>query len=247
MPRSFALVGLCAAVATLSVCATPDVVSASAAPQQASQTAPPGASAAPLPAPNTTFRRFSLRESLRKETLTKHSSEGFSRVTESQSVAKGKTTLEFELPRESVGEVNPATELSVQVGSGVRWVGKLGDDPKFAASRPETKIDIFWEGQNTGSRIRRGSVTVKWEKDVVRVKFEREAGNSSTAAAETAINSVSGSGDKVDGEVAVWLRLGGAVARANVPFQATVKRRTAGNDTVYGEAVTADVKGEFKP
>jgi hypothetical protein len=213
MPRSFALVGLCVAVATLSLCATPDVVSASAAPQQTSQTAPPGASADPLPAPNTTFRRFSLRESLRKETLTKHSSAGFSSVTESQSVSKGKTTLEFELPRESVGAVSAETELSVQVGSGVRWAGKLGDDPKFAPGRPEAKIDIFWEGQNTGSRIRRGTATVKWEKDVVRVRFEREAGNS----------------------------------RANVPFQATVKRRTAGNDTVYGEAVTADVKGEFKP
>jgi|GEM_PF-2863073 hypothetical protein len=177
------------------------------------------------------FRKASLRESLRKETLTTSRSSGFSHVTESQSVSKGKTTVEVEIALPTGGEA-PSAETAVGVAaSAFRWEGKLGDDPKFAP------------GQAPGSRIKYGSATVRWSADRAMLKVEQETDEANAAVAGGATKGMNG---KFEGDVTLAARFGAAVARTQVPYRAEAKRRVAGSEERYGEVVTVDVKGEGK-
>lgn len=177
--------------------------------------------------------KFSVSESIRHESLTVRDFNS----SETRSVTVGKMTFHAEVPMQIDGNLDPSTPVTVKVGD-FSFTGTLKDDVKYQVGRNQARLSQREGAPGSAIRTVNGTVNLKWSKDKLTVDVESKSG----LAAGKYVENVEG---EQKGEVAALIELGGQKIEANVPFAAKIRRKTAGNESQFGQVVTIDLKGKL--
>jgi hypothetical protein len=177
--------------------------------------------------------KFSVSESVRHESLTVRD---FNR-SETRSVTVGKMTFHAEVPMQIDANLDPATPVTIKVGD-FNFTGTLKEDVKYQPGRNQARLSQREDTPGSTIRSINGTVNLKWTKDKLTVDVESKSG----LAAGKYVENVAG---EQKGEVAALIEIGGQKVEANVPFAAKIRRKTAGDESQFGQVVTIDLKGKL--
>lgn len=188
--------------------------------------------------------KVGFSESLRKESLTTHESSGFSSSTESRSVSVSKWNMKIEVPlsKADYDSIGPTTEFALKFGA-FSMNGTLDDDTAYRAGDKKAQITVRVKNESSNSYTTLAAAKLQWTADKLTVNVESKANWASPLVASDFTGSLKGG---IEGESPAVIRFGSRVAEGVVPFKGKLNRKTAGNDSVFGEVVTIDLKGDLK-